>query len=145
MSIRSPRSGIVQVALGVFCAGACMHPRAVPPAPVRATAYSMRLLIDAIEGYERRRGAVPRDLETLCSEVVWCETSGQVGHTLRDGWGTPFRYIPLSGSEYELRSAGADQMERTPDDIVYNPRAEAERVTCLKALCNGFPRRVSSS
>lgn len=37
---------------------------------------------------------------------------------LCDGWGTPYFFHQLSGTEMEIRSAGPDQKMFTPDDLV---------------------------
>jgi hypothetical protein len=42
---------------------------------------------------------------------------------LCDRWGTPFRFHQLSGSQMEIRSAGADRQFGTADDAAFAPAA----------------------
>ena len=46
---------------------------------------------------------------------------------LVDYWGTPFFFHQLSGTEMEIRSAGADRVMWTPDDLVTKLRCAAGR------------------
>ncbi|SOD03413.1 Type II secretion system (T2SS), protein G [bacterium JGI 053] len=63
--------------------------------------------------YLEERGAVPERLDDAFPpgpETRWTTYS-------HDAWGNHYRYARV-GTDYELRSAGADGRFGTPDDIV---------------------------
>jgi hypothetical protein len=74
--------------------------------PMLETFEKMQKLRPAVEGLPAPAGEVAED---VAGEAV---VGGE-----NDGWGHPMRYRKLGGTQYEIRSAGADGAMDTRDDI----------------------------
>ena len=76
-------------------------------------------LLVGIDTYEVDTGHLPPSLDALLikgSEINWHGPYVKSKNTFLDPWGNRFRYR-IKGDYYELRSAGADGVFFTKDDI----------------------------
>lgn len=83
----------------------------------------------AIERYRDDCGALPARLQDLAVPVPGRGCSARVllpATRLRDAWGGAYRYVP-AGDRFELRSAGQDRVDYTPDDLVWGDDARPWR------------------
>jgi|GEM_PF-6783235 len=110
--------------------------------PAARTRSDQIMLADVLYDYQLRNGHLPERLSEVCSMA--CVPGSD---EMNDAWGRPFEYR-TTGASYELRSAGADGVRLTGDDVVYSPvaeRAQALRIagcwrTDLPELNQGAPR-----
>lgn len=92
----------------------------------------------------RTLGRLPGSTAEICAVGRLREVMpiGQDLRGLLDGWNQPIEYR-LLGEEFELRSAGADGVTGTRDDIVFQPSVEAalvsETIGCYEGLKDAWP------
>jgi len=88
------------------------------------------LLGDQVDIIRLNIGELPKDLNGV---VMWARNeppqSGYFTHApVRDNWGHPVRYQRQAGDRYELRSAGADGIMGTKDDLVVLKEGNSTRI-----------------
>lgn len=117
------RKRLLSASIVVFAAwtAACaVRPAVAGEGPAGQEDLTSRILyglVQSLDGYGRREGRLPDDLESL---------ERGIGERARDAWGRPLRYRS-SGLRYELRSSGGDDVFETSDDIVATGQAGRNR------------------
>lgn len=80
-----------------------------------ATLTSIGAINQAIQIYKMNTGRYPKSLDDLTVGINDDEPLLKAD-SLNDAWGMPFTY-KLDGKRYTIRSAGADGVEGTEDDL----------------------------
>lgn len=80
-----------------------------------ATLTSIGAINQAIQIYKMNTGRYPKSLDDLTVGINDDEPLLKAD-SLNDAWGMPFTY-KLDGKKYVIRSAGADGVEGTEDDL----------------------------
>ena len=80
------------------------------------TLTSINAITQACDIYRMKTGRVPRNLEDLTNGINDDEPLLKAG-ALNDAWGIPFEY-KAEGKKYVVRSAGADGVMNTEDDLM---------------------------
>jgi len=90
---------------------------AVSEARRRDTLNSMQKLAAGIETYRQRNGSLPNAADIVqLTDLLYPQYMKEL--LREDGWGHSLLYEPM-GSNFRLRSLGADGMRGTQDDIVF--------------------------
>lgn len=82
----------------------------------RETADSLKKLADGIVSYRQKNGASP-NVTDIVSLTDVLHPSYMPDLVRLDAWGHPIQYT-ANGAAYQLRSAGPDGLNGTPDDIL---------------------------
>lgn len=83
----------------------------------------------AIERYRADCGVLPARLQDLAVRIPGRGCSARIllpAARLRDAWDGAYRYVP-AGERFELRSAGHDRIDYTPDDLIWGDEAKPWR------------------
>ncbi len=98
--------------------------------PGEVTTSRLRQMHGALLEFRARQGQLPDSLELVCRrDARLCELKSADSWKL-DGWGRPFGYSHSDG-EFDLRSAGADGLARTVDDMEISSRIERRLVRAV--------------
>ncbi len=94
----------------------------------------LEIVAEFVDLYRKIHGGNPiGSNEDITAAITGADNPGKSGRLfpgahsairdgqLRDRWGTPYWFHPNSGSQMEIRSAGADRQMFTVDDVVLNP------------------------
>lgn len=89
----------------------------------------MSAVAAAVEHYRVDCGLLPARLQDLAVPAPGRGCSARTmlrEQRLRDAWDGAYRYVP-TGDRFELRSAGRDRLDYTPDDLVWGDDAKPWR------------------
>lgn len=89
----------------------------INPVPLEVTQRHMRIVVRALEKARQSTGKYPADVREILALPIVDPNVRPQEWWLIDGWNRPFRYVPQSNG-YELRSAGADGVFQSDDDVV---------------------------
>jgi len=83
----------------------------------RETLNTMQKLAAGVEAYRQRNGSLPNAADIVqLTDLLYPQYMNEL--LREDGWGHSLLYEPM-GSNFHLRSLGADGMRGTQDDIVF--------------------------
>ena len=89
----------------------------INPRPVEVTRRHMSIVARALEKARQGTGRYPADVREILSLPIEDPNVRPQEWWLIDGWDRPLRYVSRSNG-YELRSAGADGIFESADDLV---------------------------
>lgn len=95
----------------------------------RFTAASCKELGDALRVFHQKYRRYPRSLSEHEFRTVLYGESARTRREPVDGWDRPFHYQPLSADQYRLKSAGADGVAETGDDVLCSVQEHSELST----------------
>jgi hypothetical protein len=94
----------------------------INPTPLEVTQRHMSIVARALEKAYQGNGKYPTEVREILSLPISDPNISPQEWWLIDGWNRPFRYVPRVDG-YELRSAGADGIFESADDLVQEKRA----------------------
>ena len=88
-----------------------------------STTLAIRKLIEGVEAFRNRNGGALPEFRTGGDISDFLHPAFMSELIREDAWGGPILYEPTNGS-YQLRSAGADRVRGTADDMVLGPQSD---------------------